>query len=83
VLPAHWARWIGGHREACRIARQAEQTLLISAADREGDIYALFVEAQRAVAGPAAESVAFRGDGGKPGRLFGTHSGRPAVGLAT
>jgi len=49
------ARWIGGYREACRIARQAEQTLV---ADREGDIYELFVEAQRAGAdGPRAEWI--------------------------
>ncbi len=44
------ARWIDGYKEACRIARQAQDTLIVSVADREGDIYELFVEAQRAAA---------------------------------
>lgn len=41
-------RWLEGYRKACGIARQAKDTLLVSVADREGDIYELFVEAQRA-----------------------------------
>jgi len=52
------ARWIEGYKEACRIARQAPHTLIVSVAEREGDIYELFVEAQRAAArGKRAEWI--------------------------
>jgi hypothetical protein len=52
------ARWVRGYREGCRIAREMEGTLLISVADREGDIYELFVEAEEAAAqGARAEWI--------------------------
>lgn len=41
-------RWIEGYRKACEVARLAPQSTLISLADREGDIYELFVEAELA-----------------------------------
>lgn len=47
------ARWLEGYRQACRMARGLEGTLLISVADREGDIYELFIEAEGAAAGGA------------------------------
>lgn len=51
-------RWLEGYRRACDAARTTPGTQIISVADREGDIYELFVEerAQRA-AGVAAEYV--------------------------
>ena len=51
-------RWIQGYAEACRIAQQAQDTLVVSVADREGDIYELFVEAEAAAAeGKRAEWI--------------------------
>ena len=51
-------RWLEGYRRACEVARQVPGTQIISVADREGDIYELFVEAEsQAQAGPAADYV--------------------------
>lgn len=45
-------RWIEGYRHACEIASQSCQTSqIISIADREGDLYEMFVEAQTAAQG--------------------------------
>jgi len=41
-------RWIQGYRKGCEVARLAPQSTVISVADREGDIYELFVEAELA-----------------------------------
>jgi hypothetical protein len=38
-------RWLEGYRNACEIARQAPETQVVSVADREGDLYEVFVEA--------------------------------------
>lgn len=40
-------RWLEGYRRACQLAGEVPQTQIISVADCEGDIYELFVEAQR------------------------------------
>lgn len=40
-------RWLGGYRYACDLQRQIPQTQIISVADSEGDIYELFVEAEK------------------------------------
>lgn len=39
-------RWLEGYRRACAVARQVPGTQIVSLADREGDIYELFVEYQ-------------------------------------
>lgn len=39
-------RWIEGYRAACKIAEEAPNTLIVTVADREADIYELFAEAQ-------------------------------------
>lgn len=41
-------RWIQGYRKACEVARVSPETTVICVADREGDIYELFAEAQQA-----------------------------------
>ncbi len=45
------ARWRDGYQAACTLAAQAPTTQVISVADREGDIYELYVEAAQASAG--------------------------------
>ena len=54
-------RWLTGYRVACELARQCPTTSVVSVADREADIYDIFVEArqlkQTAPAGPAAEYI--------------------------
>jgi hypothetical protein len=56
-------RWVEGYRSACEIARQAPGTQVVSVADREGDLYEVFVEAAamaeeaRQSGGKAAEFV--------------------------
>jgi hypothetical protein len=40
-------RWLEGYRDACRLAEMAPDTRVISACDREGDIYEIFLEWQR------------------------------------
>lgn len=37
-------RWIEGYQAACEVQKQAPDTLIVSMADREGDIYEMFVE---------------------------------------
>jgi len=49
-------RWLEGYRRACEVARQAPGTQIVSVADREGDLYELFVEAA-AQGAPAADYV--------------------------
>lgn len=39
-------RWLGGYRLACRVAAQTPVTRGVSVADREADLYDIFVEAQ-------------------------------------
>lgn len=39
-------RWLLGYREACKLAEQAPNTMIVSIADREGDIYECFAEAK-------------------------------------
>jgi len=40
-------RWLEGYRHACDLAALAPQCQIISCADREADIYEIFVESQR------------------------------------
>jgi len=37
-------RWIEGYQAACGVQKQAPETIIVSLADREGDIYEMFVE---------------------------------------
>jgi Transposase Tn5 dimerisation domain/Transposase DNA-binding len=39
-------RWVEGYRAACRVAQAAPETLIISMADSEGDVYEYILEAQ-------------------------------------
>ena len=39
-------RWLEGYRRACRLAADSPGTRIVSVADREADIYDIFVEAQ-------------------------------------
>jgi hypothetical protein len=47
-------RWLKGFRQACRLAAECPNTRIVSVADREADIYDIFVEAQQQP-GPRAE----------------------------
>jgi hypothetical protein len=49
-------RWLNGYRKACEVQALFPDTQVVSIADREGDIYDLFVE-HRDHAGPRAEFV--------------------------
>ena len=49
-------RWLLGYRRACAVAAAVPTTRIISLADREGDIYECFVEAQR-TEGPRADWI--------------------------
>jgi hypothetical protein len=40
-------RWLKGYRLACQIALDCPNTRVVSVADREGDLYDIFVEAQQ------------------------------------
>lgn len=40
-------RWLTGYRLACELAAKCPQTQIVSIADREADIYDIFVEAQQ------------------------------------
>lgn len=51
-------RWLEGYRRACEVAREAPGTQIVSVADREGDIYEVFVEA--AVQGVGAADYVIR-----------------------
>ncbi|QDV57968.1 IS4 family transposase [Rosistilla oblonga] len=49
-LPLHTGegqRWLDGYRKACEIAGKCPETQIVSLADREGDIYDIFVEADQ------------------------------------
>lgn len=48
------ARWLEGYRTACALAADSPQTRVVSVADREADIYDIFLEAQSG-AGPKAD----------------------------
>lgn len=55
-------RWLEGYRHACEVAAQCPDTQIVSVADREADIYDIFVEAkerweQHADDGPNAHYV--------------------------
>jgi Transposase Tn5 dimerisation domain/Transposase DNA-binding len=39
-------RWLEGYRAACRVAQAAPETLIVSMADSEGDVYEYILEAQ-------------------------------------
>jgi len=56
-------RWLQGYRLACRTAEHVPQTQVISVADGEGDLYAVFVEAARARPGAKAAYVIRAGKG--------------------
>jgi hypothetical protein len=47
-------RWLKGYRLACALAAECPDTQIVSVADREGDLYDIFVEAQEQ-SGPRAE----------------------------
>jgi hypothetical protein len=47
-------RWLKGYRLACRLAAECPATQIVSVADREADIYDIFVDAQQQI-GPHAE----------------------------
>ena len=49
-------RWLEGYRLACEVAAAAPQTQIVSIADREADIYDIFVDAQQQP-GPRAEYI--------------------------
>ena len=40
-------RWLEGYRQACELARECPGTRIVSVADREADLYDIFVEAQQ------------------------------------
>ena len=46
-------RWLKGYRLACQMADECPQTQIVSVADREADIYDIFVDAQARVTGEA------------------------------
>ena len=50
-------RWLNGYRRACELSRECPGTRIVSVADREADLYDIFVEAQqqREQAGPHAD----------------------------
>ena len=39
-------RWVEGYRAACQVAKRAPETLVVSLADSEGDVYEYILEAQ-------------------------------------
>jgi hypothetical protein len=50
-------RWLVSYRDACQIARQAPQTLIVSLSDREGDLFECFVEGATPKRGKTAEWI--------------------------
>jgi hypothetical protein len=50
-------RWLESYRDACRIARQAPETLIVSLSDREGDLFECFVEGAAPKRGKTAEWI--------------------------
>ena len=49
-------RWLEGYRLACAVAAAAPETQIVSVADREADIYDIYVDAQQQP-GPRAEFI--------------------------
>jgi hypothetical protein len=49
-------RWLKGYRLACELAAACPQTQIVSIADREADIYDIFVQAQQQT-GPRADYI--------------------------
>jgi hypothetical protein len=49
-------RWLQGYRLACQLAAECPQTQIVSVADREADIYDIFVESQQQT-GPRADYI--------------------------
>ena len=49
-------RWLQGYRLACQLAAECPQTQIVSVADREADIYDIFVETQQQT-GPRADYI--------------------------
>ena len=50
-------RWLTGYQTACALAAETPDTQIISVADREGDIFELYAEAERTDAGRRADFV--------------------------
>ncbi len=50
-------RWLDGYRDACQIAQQAPETLIVSLADREGDVFECFLEGATPERGKTAEWI--------------------------
>ena len=50
-------RWLDGYRDACRIAQQAPETLIVSLSDREGDVFECFTEGAAPERGKTAEWI--------------------------
>jgi hypothetical protein len=50
-------RWLAGYREACRVAQQAPDTLIVCLSDSEGDIYECVLEGQKETDGPKAQWI--------------------------
>ena len=50
-------RWLVSYRDACQIARQAPETLVVSLSDREGDLFECFVEGAAPKRGKTAEWI--------------------------
>jgi hypothetical protein len=49
-------RWLKGYRLACQLASECSDTQIVSVADREADIYDIYVDAQKQT-GPRADYV--------------------------
>lgn len=45
-------KWLSSYRAVAEVQRLCPETMLVSVADREGDLYELFLEAQQTPAGP-------------------------------
>jgi hypothetical protein len=50
-------RWLDGYRDACQIAQQAPETLIVSLSDREGDVFECFIEGATPERGKTAEWI--------------------------
>jgi Transposase Tn5 dimerisation domain/Transposase DNA-binding len=50
-------RWRAGYREACRVAKEAPDTLVVCLSDSEGDIYECVLEGQQETDGPKAQFI--------------------------
>jgi len=50
-------RWLAGYREACRVAQEAPDTLVVCLSDSEGDIYECVLEGQKETDGPKAHWI--------------------------